>query len=147
MATDPEGWNEHQTISALSPSPSVSAFSPSLELSPIMLGHQFLPSTFSASPLQSLSWRRSCCPFLTVISEQGGGKKDNTACLCMIIAFDILSYINFVLNCCRYRTTQAAARTDIPRWSPFFWQAAAGQKPDAITWVWLLVGARWQTWC
>lgn len=43
MATDPEGWNEHQTISALSPSPSVSAFSPSLELSPIMLGHQFCP--------------------------------------------------------------------------------------------------------
>lgn len=43
MATEPEGWNEHQTISALSPSPSVSAFLPSLELSPIMLGHQFCP--------------------------------------------------------------------------------------------------------
>lgn len=84
MATDPEGWNEHQTISALLASPTVSAFSPSLELSPIMLGHQSCP-LHSQSFLQSLFWCCLCTSSLTLISKQNSVNKNNSACLCINI--------------------------------------------------------------
>lgn len=108
MATDPEGWNEHQTILALSPSPSVSAFPPSLELSPIMLGHQFCP--LHSQSLRCHLYSEAVHALRSWHSFQNRMVQIKTilhACVWILMPavyhwFDILRYINFALNCCRY---------------------------------------------
>lgn len=63
-----------------------------------------LPSTFSASPLQSQFWSRSCSPILTLISEQDGVERQFCLlvyCILILAAyhwFDFLRYINLVAD-------------------------------------------------